>query len=50
MLIDVRELMSEHSGVNMADAVWTTLKKYGIEKCVSIYISNIVVLVIMVNI
>jgi hypothetical protein len=42
--------MGEHSGVNMADAVWTTLKKYGIEKHVSVYISNIVVLVIMVNI
>jgi hypothetical protein len=42
--------MGGHSGVNIADAVWMTLKKYGIEKCVSVYISNIVVLVIMVNI
>jgi hypothetical protein len=50
MLINFWELMGEHSGVNMADAVWTTLKKYSIEKCVSVYISNIVVLIIMVNI
>ncbi|KAJ6612042.1 hypothetical protein B0H10DRAFT_1808268, partial [Mycena sp. CBHHK59/15] len=31
MLIDFRELVGEHSGENMAEAVWTTLKIYGIE-------------------
>lgn len=30
LLIDFRELMGEHSGENMAEAVWETLTKYGI--------------------
>ena len=29
-LIDFKELISEHSGDNMADAIWGTLKLYGI--------------------
>ncbi|KAJ7182073.1 hypothetical protein C8R46DRAFT_885098, partial [Mycena filopes] len=31
MLIDFRELVGEHSGANMADAVWDTFEKYGLE-------------------
>ncbi|KAJ6597413.1 hypothetical protein B0H10DRAFT_1760821, partial [Mycena sp. CBHHK59/15] len=31
MLIDFREILGEHSGENMADAVWETLKKYGLD-------------------
>jgi hypothetical protein len=31
MLIDFREIVGEHSGENMADAVWETLKKYGLD-------------------
>ena len=31
LLIDFRELVGEHSGENMAEAVWETLKRYGIE-------------------
>ncbi len=30
ILIDFRELIGEHSGVNMAAAVWETLQKYGL--------------------
>ncbi|KAJ6506010.1 hypothetical protein DFH09DRAFT_806312, partial [Mycena vulgaris] len=30
MLIDFREILGEHSGENMAAAVWETLKKYGL--------------------
>ena len=32
LLIDFRELIGEHSGENMAEAVWETLKRYGLEK------------------
>ncbi len=35
-LIDFRELLGEHSGVNMADAVWETIKKFGLEGRVSV--------------
>jgi hypothetical protein len=31
LLIDFRELLREHSGENMAEAVWETLAMYGIE-------------------
>ena len=31
LLIDFRELLGEHSGENMAEAVWETLAMYGIE-------------------
>ncbi|KAJ6541133.1 hypothetical protein B0H10DRAFT_1852529, partial [Mycena sp. CBHHK59/15] len=31
MLIDFHELVGEHSGENMAEAVWSTLSTYGIE-------------------
>ena len=31
LLIDFRELLGEHSGENMAEAVWETLVMYGIE-------------------
>jgi hypothetical protein len=34
-LIDFRELRGEHSGENMANAVWETLENYGIEGRVS---------------
>jgi len=30
MLIDFRELVGEHSGENMAEAVWQTLETYGL--------------------
>ncbi|KAF5366386.1 hypothetical protein D9758_009749 [Tetrapyrgos nigripes] len=30
VLIDFRELVGEHSGANMAEAVWDTLEKFGI--------------------
>ena len=30
LFINFRELMGEHSGENMAEAVWETLTKYGI--------------------
>ncbi|KAE9389813.1 hypothetical protein BT96DRAFT_755555, partial [Gymnopus androsaceus JB14] len=30
ILIDFQELLGEHSGENMADVVWNTLKKYGL--------------------
>jgi len=30
LLIDFRELISEHSGENMAEAVWETLKQYNL--------------------
>jgi hypothetical protein len=32
LLIDFRELIGEHSGENMAEVVWETLKRYGLEK------------------
>lgn len=35
LLIDFRKLIGEHSGENMAQVVWTTLKVYGIEGRVS---------------
>ena len=31
LLIDCLELLGEHSGENMAEAVWETLVMYGIE-------------------
>ncbi len=34
ILIDFRELIDEHSGVNMAAAVWETLQKYRLTRCV----------------
>jgi hypothetical protein len=36
LLIDFRELLGEHSGENMAEAVWETLVMYGIERRVGI--------------
>jgi hypothetical protein len=30
LLIDFRELIGEHSGENMAEAVWATLELYGL--------------------
>ena len=35
LLIDFRELSGEHSGENMAKAVWETLKQYDLVGCVS---------------
>ncbi|KAJ6609451.1 hypothetical protein B0H10DRAFT_1675845, partial [Mycena sp. CBHHK59/15] len=31
LLIDFRELVGEHSGENMADAIWGTVEMYGLE-------------------
>ena len=31
LLIDFQELIGEHSGENMATAVWTTLENYNIQ-------------------
>jgi len=42
LLIDFRELIGEHSGENMAEAVWETLKRYGIEKRVRQYWASVV--------
>jgi hypothetical protein len=30
LLIDFRELVGEHSGENMAEVIWETLKLYGL--------------------
>jgi hypothetical protein len=30
LLIDFRELLGEHSGENMAEAVWATMELYGL--------------------
>ena len=30
LLIDFRELIGEHSGENMAEAIWETLELYGL--------------------
>ena len=30
LLIDFRELISEHSGENMAEAIWATMELYGL--------------------
>ena len=35
ILIDFKELIGEHSGENMAEAVWETLVKYGLKGKVS---------------
>ncbi len=35
LLIDFRELEGEHSGLNMAEAVWETVTRFGIENRVS---------------
>ena len=37
ILIDFHELLGEHSGDNMADAVWETLEKYGLVNRVFIW-------------
>jgi hypothetical protein len=31
LLIDFWELIGEHSGENMAEVLWETLKRYGLE-------------------
>ncbi|KAF9002088.1 hypothetical protein BDQ17DRAFT_1177937, partial [Cyathus striatus] len=31
LLIDFRELVGQHSGENLADAVWKTFELYGIQ-------------------
>ena len=35
LLIDFRELVGEHSGENLAHAVYDTLNRYGLKGCVS---------------
>ena len=35
LLIDFRELIGEHSGENMAEAVWATMELYGLVRKVS---------------
>ena len=37
LLIDFRELIGEHSGENMAEAIWATLELYGLVERVSFY-------------
>jgi len=37
LLIDFRELVGEHTGENMAEAVWETLTMYGIQDRVSCF-------------
>jgi hypothetical protein len=37
LLIDFQELIGEHSGENMAEAVWTMLELYSHGRQVSIY-------------
>ena len=39
LLIDFRELIGEHTGENMAEAVWETLTRYDIHDRVSILIA-----------
>jgi hypothetical protein len=36
LLIDFRELLGEHSGENLAHAVYDTLNTYGLKGCVSL--------------
>jgi hypothetical protein len=36
LLIDFRELIGEHSGENMAEAVWQTMELYGLVGRVSV--------------
>jgi hypothetical protein len=40
LLIDFRELIGEHSGENMAEAVWATMELYGLVGKVSIRFSS----------
>ncbi|KAF9025515.1 hypothetical protein BDZ89DRAFT_915822, partial [Hymenopellis radicata] len=40
VLIDFRELLGEHSGSNMADIVWETLKKFGIENRIIAFVMD----------
>jgi hypothetical protein len=40
LLIDFRELIGEHSGENMAEAVWATLELYGLTRKASFSLSN----------
>lgn len=35
LMIDFRELLGQHTGENMAEVVWDTFVRYGIEKRVS---------------
>jgi hypothetical protein len=39
LLIDFRELIGEHSGENMAEAVWVTMELYGLIGKVSFWAS-----------
>ncbi|KAF5372594.1 hypothetical protein D9758_005206 [Tetrapyrgos nigripes] len=40
LLIDFRELIGEHSGENVADAVWDTLEKFGITAWVVAFVMD----------
>ncbi|KAJ6572976.1 hypothetical protein B0H10DRAFT_1837211, partial [Mycena sp. CBHHK59/15] len=40
LLIDFRELVDEHSGENMANAMWKTVEMYGLEGKVHIHLSH----------
>ena len=35
LLIDFQEIIGEHSGKNLAHAVWKTVELYGLKGCVS---------------
>jgi hypothetical protein len=37
-LIDFRELLGQHTGENIADAVWDTLHTFGIQRKVNVNI------------
>jgi hypothetical protein len=41
LLIDFRELIGEHSGENMAEAVWATMEAYGLIGKVSFQASGL---------
>lgn len=41
LLIDFRELIGEHSGENMAEAIWATMELYGLIGKVSSWASVI---------
>ena len=41
LLIDFQELRGEHTGKNMAEAVWETLTRYDIQDQVSVLIQAI---------
>ena len=37
VILDFREIVGEHSGENLADAVWSTIEMYGLKGRVRVY-------------